>query len=161
LLVITPCSHYILQDRTLYSHRCHNLEPKIAVPEVIAIPKISVLLAITPCSHYIPQDRTLYSHRCQILEPKIVVPNESAYSVFLWRSLNPSVEFWDSTVIFTVAISIIFRTWNIFRVSLKLRKPSGRGPLPGPRLINKKLHSVACSPQANYTDRATAACRRS
>jgi hypothetical protein len=25
----------------------------------------------------------------------------------------------------------------------------------------KKLNSVACSPQANYTDRAAAACRRS
>jgi hypothetical protein len=28
-------------------------------------------------------------------------------------------------------------------------------------IIKKKLNSVAFSPQANYTDRATAACRRS
>jgi hypothetical protein len=34
-------------------------------------------------------------------------------------------------------------------------------PLPNIITTNKKTNSVVCSPQAIYTDRATAACRRS
>jgi hypothetical protein len=38
---------------------------------------------------------------------------------------------------------------------------STEGPRPGTEPSSYKTNSVACSPQANYTDRATAACRQS
>jgi hypothetical protein len=43
------------------------------------------------------------------------------------------------------------RTWKTGRLAKRLLK----------RRLIYKLNSVAFSPQANYTDRATAACRRS
>jgi hypothetical protein len=40
-------------------------------------------------------------------------------------------------------------------------QPKGTKPPGKPGRIKLKLNSVACSPQANYTDRAAAACQRS
>jgi hypothetical protein len=50
-----------------------------------------------------------------------------------------------------------------FRPKVEKNHSSKQGVNVGPSIgyLKKKLNSVAFSPEANYTDRATAACRRS